>query len=887
MQRGLAVDCALAERINVAFYQNAIPVISEIVVENSLERDVETIDVILTSEPAAIHRATWRIERLVAGGLHHISLPDLKLDAGFLSGLKETVRGELRFTLLVGDEEAAHGLFPIEFLPPSQWGGSAAAPELLAAFVRPNDPAIDLILRDAAERLAAAGRLAAIDGYRSEGKRRPWEIAEAIWSSIAARGITYVLPPASFERQGQKVRGPSDIWERRVGTCLDTSLLLAACLEQAGLNPLIVLTSGHAFVGLWLKDEGFGTASIDEVEHLRKRRDLSEIVFIETTLLTATPPARFVTATSTGASHLDENAAAHLEVAVDIRRARAQQIKPLNLDDGIVAVASTDFVPVHLPLEEPPAFDDDMADEARPETFVPEDRLERWKRKLLDLTLRNKLLNFKDARKAVTIECADPAHLEDLLAAGRSFKLLPRTDMLDGIDERSSVLFSHRHNDDGRRRYIAESIDKGLLHTEVAESDLDGRLTELYRLARTSFEEGGSNILFLALGFLKWAQKDHGPVLRAPILLIPVALKRTSVRSGYSLVAHDEEARINPTLLEMLRQDFELRLPELESDLPLDASGIDLPRIWRIMRTNVLNLKGWEVTDDVVLSTFSFTKYLMWKDLVERAELLKRNPVVRHLIDTPKQSYGNDADFPEPRRLDQDHRANEIFAPLSADSSQLAAVMAAASGKDFVLYGPPGTGKSQTIANLIAQCLAQHKTILFVSQKTAALEVVHRRLRSLGLNEYCLEVHSTKAQKSEVLAQLKTAWHERSAADATAWSVATTELQALRDELNALTAALHRPRGSGLTAYKAFGLTVRYRHDFDELSFNWHGIEEQPAAALRDAGPLRRTQDHGVGGWRRFGTSPRGNWCRRLVAAVAQRPGGRDRSRLYVLAPAR
>jgi hypothetical protein len=444
----------------------------------------------------------------------------------------------------------------------------------------------------------------------------------------------------------------------------------------------------------------------------------------------------------------------------------------------------------------------------------------------------------------VGIECPDPAKLEDLLSSGRRFKLLPRADVLDEHDQRDRRLFQERHQEDGRRQYILQALDRGDLHTSIEEGDLDGRLTELFRMTRTAFEEGGSNVLFLILGFLKWTQKEGAPPCRARLLLIPASLQRSSVRAGFRLAIHEDEPRVNPTLLEMLRQDFRLEMPELEKELPTDQSGLDVARIWQVVRAHVRDLRGWEVTQEAVLSTVSFTKFLMWKDLVDRTDVLKGNSVVRHLIDTPKQAYGDLSDFPEARRLDVDHHPAEMFAPLSADSSQLAAVMAAASGKDFVLCGPPGTGKSQTIANMIAQCRANGKTVLFVSQKTAALEVVQRRLRDIGLGEYCLEVHSAKAQKSAVLGQLKTAWHERTMPNPGDWSVATEELKSLRDQLNALVIALHKRRGNGLTAYEAFGRVIAYRDHFREIRFSWPDEEhsEQHLAALRALCRELRTQ---------------------------------------------
>ncbi|HTC14015.1 MAG TPA: DUF4011 domain-containing protein, partial [Chthoniobacterales bacterium] len=751
---------SLADQIGAAFHQNAVPVLNELIVENRLGRDLRDLKLEIRSEPPFAVPANWRIDELADGKSIPVVNPDVQLDAGYLNRLTEAVRGSLQLALREGETEIASESFEIRLLPPSQWSGTDGAPELLAAFVRPNDPAVDQMLRGAATKLEAAGRSTALDGYVSASKPRVWEMAEAIWAALAEVRIRYVLPPASFERAGQKVRSPREILERRLGTCLDTSLFYAACLEQAGLQPLIVLTEGHAFVGLWLSPDLSSAPTIDNIQVLRNSRDLQEMIFVETTLLTDPSPIAFGVAVKEGSADLDEGKL--LEVAIDVSQARQRNIRPLDLGDGSFVPQQTGVTesPLEIAIGEPPKFAEDVAETEQAEEAG--DRLTTWKRKLLDLTLANKLLNFKGAKTSIELECADLSLLEDRLSNGKKFKLFPRTDVLSGKDDRSAEVFRARTHEDGRELFLQKCLERGEIYTATADPELNVRLTELFRTVRTSFEEGGANTLFLALGFLKWQQKEGTRDCLAPVLLIPVALRRKSVMEGFSLVLHEDEPRFNPTLLELLQQDFRIDLSELEKELPRNESGLDVAKIFRILRTHIRELKGWEVVERAVLGTFSFTKYLMWKDLEERSDALKRNPVVKHLIETPTQSFDDGIVFPEPRELDHDYSPEQIFAPLSADSSQLSAVLAAAKGKNFVLFGPPGTGKSQTITNMIAQCLAEKKTVLFVAQKTAALEVVMRRLKEIGLEDHALEIHSAKAQKSFVLAQLKEAWHNRS-----------------------------------------------------------------------------------------------------------------------------
>jgi hypothetical protein len=670
-------------------------------------------------------------------------------------------------------------------------------------------------LREAADKLSKAGRKPAIDGYRASKKARAWEIAEAIWAALVGHSIAYVLPPKSFERHGQMVRAPAEILSRQVGTCLDLALLYASCLEQAGLNPMVVLVEGHAFAGFWLTDEAFSTPVVDDAQTLRKRVQLQEMVLVETTMLTGDHPARFKQAAA-AAGQIAEDAPKPLEFALDVRTAREAQIRPLDLGGKPHRTES----PGHRPARtRRGAHFRRRTARPTPKEERVVTRFESWKNSLLDLSLRNRLLNFKDG-KSLSIECPDPARLLDQLSDGRRMRILGRATVLDGGDGRDPSLFAERQNEDGRRAYLLEALNREELCTQTPEKDTDARRTDLFRAARLAFEEGGANVLFLCLGFLKWQPQEGAGPYRAPLVLVPVQLERKSVRSGFKLGLHEDDIRFNPTLLQMLRR--ELRISDLESDLPSNGSGVDVAKISRTMRENVNGVRGFEVTEQVVLTTLSFAKYLLWKDLVDRTEQLRQSPVVKHLIDTPTHSYSNgEDDFVSPSALDYAVDPADLFTPLSADSSQVSAIVAAQRRKDFVLFGPPGTGKSQTIVNMITNCLAHAQTVLFVSQKTAALEVVRRRMDHVGLGDFCLEVHSTKAQKSVVVDQLANAWRARKTATEQDCTAAAADLKKKREELNRLVSALHRRRPNGVTAYEAFGRVVADRGSLPEVRLAW------------------------------------------------------------------
>ncbi len=818
----VTVTLDVVPRLNSAFHQNGVPVLGAIELRNTLAMDIVDLTVAVTSDPSFLVVTPFPIDRLRAGETRTIPSVVATLDPGIFLRLTEAMRASVTCTVTTPDRAVGRAVAPCELMAPTEWTGMRHAPELLAAFVCPNDPVVDVILRNTAEKLRTARRDPALAGYGPGGRARVLECAEALWGALWDEQIAYALPPASFEREGQKVRSPAMVVGTKVGTCLDLTLLYAACLEQMGFHPLVVLLEGHALVGVWLEPTDIVTTTIDEPQLLRKRIALDELRLIETTMLAVRSagqaPVTFLEATVQGESSVRVDATQGFEVALDIHRARIRRIRPLSLagPSAVVDGPVVEAGPAYL-LGDRPELADRMAI-GEGDAERPAGRLERWKRRLLDLSMRNKLLNFKVGKGTIELLCPDAGAFEDRLAGGASLRLLPDPAPAARRGASASAIPGLEGIVPDRMALAADALAGNAVHTTLAPEDLEARVLDLYRTVRTTMEETGANNLYLAIGFVSWTPQPteargaiRAGTYRAPLLLVPVALERKGVRSGFTLRRHDEPATINPTFLEMLRQDFRVQIPELDGDLPVDANGIDVRGIWTMVRTYLKDLAGFEVTEEVALSTFSFAKFLMWKQLGDQEADLLENPVVRRLVEMRGAGLADDSPLPEAVGLDRRMGVADLKLPLVADSSQTAAIVAATEGRSFVLYGPPGTGKSQTISNLIAHLLSAGKTVLFVSQKATALEVVRRRLERAGLGPFCLEVHSAKAQKSAVLDQLRTAWEFQAIGVDEPWRLTAEALQSTRDQLNAHVEVLHRRWPNGMSAYGAFGQVIAGR----------------------------------------------------------------------------
>lgn len=398
--------------------------------------------------------------------------------------------------------------------------------------------------------------------------------------------------------------------------------------------------------------------------------------------------------------------------------------------------------------------------------FSTADALRLIRKRLLDLTTKNRLLSFRWSRgRVVRAVHTGLDDLYDHLKDGRSlvFRPVPEPRREDyetvGSDRRKpeAVQFAKRQGIDvnyelpprreGGPRYI-----QTLLYPE----DLERILRNIDRAAHTAIQESGTNMLYLIFGFLAWYESDDAQEPRyAPLLIMPVTLKR--IRSDhaflYEITHTEEEIADNLTLREKLRQEFSLDLPSFDEE---DTPSTYFAKVAQLARTKVE--PPWYVSWQVSLGLLSFGNLLMYLDLdparwpVEKA--IDQNKLVKSLFegsDRHEEDGGEASEY----AVEEDPRAVRLPLVFDADSSQHSAIVDAMDGKDLVVEGPPGTGKSQTISNLIAAALTDGKTVLFVSEKLAALEVVRDRLDRTGLGIFCLELHSHKTQKQKVLEDIK------------------------------------------------------------------------------------------------------------------------------------
>ncbi|NEM97191.1 DUF3320 domain-containing protein [Pontibacter burrus] len=827
----LEIEFIYSPFINYAMQQNHVSVVRKILIKNTSELDIRNISIKLTSDPDFITAWEHRVDVLKAGESFELDAVHLKVSSSYLSNLSEKILGNFTLNITSESNILFTGSYPVSVLAYDQWSGAAILPEMIAAFVTPNHAQISKIISKAATILERWTGSPSFDEYQSRNPDRVRKQMAALYEAIASLEIVYCSVPASFEENGQRIRMCDTIFTHKLANCLDISLLYAACLEAVGIYPLLIFTKGHAFVGGWLIEESFADPVNDDPSLLTKRTadGINEIVLVEATSMNAGRPVSFDAASAAANHHMKKDD--EFGLFVDIHRTRFSGIRPLPL--RVHTSDGWEIVEVE-PLKErkndaPEALTAGVEVPEVEQIKVSKQRL--WERKLLDLTLRNNLLNIRLTKSTLQLITINLSQFEDSLADGKEFQILSKpADWEPPL--RNTGIYQALHQSDPIVDLVKYEFTQKRLRSYLTETELQHSITSIYRSSRQAIEENGANTLYIALGLLKWYETPASERPRyAPILLLPVEIIRKSAQKGYVIRSREEETMMNITLLEMLRQDFGINIGGLEN-LPKDESGVDVKLVFNTIRKGIMSHSRWDVEEQALLGTFSFSKFILWNDIHYNADKLSENKIVKSLISgmlewQPETTH-------EVKVLDTELHPTEVALPISTDSSQLEAILNSAQGKSFVLHGPPGTGKSQTITNIIANALYAGKKVLFVSAKKAALEVVENRLESIGIGAFCLELHSNKSKKSAVLEQLKRASEINRKTSPQNFESEAERLLATRSELNDYVQALHKKHRFGFSLFDAFSQYSQLGQAQDNLTFTPAQLEHLNPSKLTE-----------------------------------------------------
>lgn len=482
------------------------------------------------------------------------------------------------------------------------------------------------------------------------------------------------------------------------------------------------------------------------------------------------------------------------------------------------------------------------------------DSLQSIRNRLLDLTGRNRLLNFKHGSSGfIRVIDEMPDQLAENILESHKFTFIP-------IDEPlRSELIEHGYiviDDKGQEVKVKadpsakewakvkgfntsyelplsiKSKDSKHNDTNIQSllypRELEAQLRNIRTKANTAIEETGANILYLAFGFLEWFEDENSSVTRqAPLYLIPVKIDRAALNKElgtytYTIEYTGEDIISNLSLREKLKHDFHLDLPELSEDI--------LPETYleKVETQFSRHKPEWKVKRFSTLAMFDFGKLLMYLDLdpsrwPQGSSNIQNHSIIQKFFAKQGIDEGNvsNTSFGEEYLIDKLDEVHDQY-PLidDADSSQHSALVDAIQGKDLVIEGPPGSGKSQTITNLIAAAIAQGKKVLFVAEKMAALQVVKSRLARAGLGDFCLELHSHKTQKKQVYENI--AKRINNQADYRYPSSIDIDVQMYEEKKEALTRYANLInstwKNTGRSIHQIFSTATRYREEFANIS---------------------------------------------------------------------
>ena len=771
---GWALDLGMTGVSSLSLHQNEIAVVETVTIKSPLSMTTPSLTLKVHTEPPKTIPRVIELDPL-SGGHGVISPLNVELSAQAAWSQTSSERVDLIATLSTHGRTLAQSTRSLEVLAPDQWSGAATYPESIASFITPQATEIvefRQVIAEELKQLQASDN--SLDGYQSNNPEKIAALTQAAWRALARQGFTYAEGAHDHRKRGQTVITPADLLKARTGNCVDLTLLFCAALESIGLNPMIVLTKSHCFAAVWQNDSTFSDIVHDDPTRLINRINQSTIIALECTLLCQA--ASFQEAAEAGKNKVQSLDPGECTI-IDVSACRSYGLRPLSSERQSLSNENSSGQGERLKPAKP----------WTPELITPvtgeesiDGRLQRWLTKLLDITLRNRLLAHRELKNVIPLSTIHIDKLEDSLAKpGSHVTIKPRPQALEG----NTLL-----NDDAEPPFDARAAMSSLTPTALQQ-----HAKKLSKDAKTILSETGTNAAYLALGMLNFTVENKS--YQAPIILIPIEIEHKSAGDSVRFKRSAEDPSINHCLIEYLRTKHDIDIEGLGEELPLDDAGVDVPGILAHVEKIITeaNRPGWHITRRSALGIFQFRKWKIWRDLRDNPELIRNSALCQMLLERDAGDHGQ---FETNKKLS----LRKLACPLPFDSSQEEAITASASKKSFVLVGPPGTGKSQTITNILAKAIHDGRRVLFVAEKAVALAVVERHLETVGLSSWCLNLHSDHANRASFLASIKDGL---AAADRDAnksrdgrLTTLTDQAQMLMDSSQGVRSDLHEPRSS-------------------------------------------------------------------------------------------
>ena len=470
-------------------------------------------------------------------------------------------------------------------------------------------------------------------------------------------------------------------------------------------------------------------------------------------------------------------------------------------------------------------------------------RIYKWKEKLIDLSKRNRLLNFKFS-KSLTLRIIDeqpPEVYKALVQELHSLEFLPIKVNNENVPEQEKksleelnegIEFKAQEFKEYDPKQLSKKHSDKYLQTKLPSQDLNKVLNKISTTARSTNDDLGYNVLFLALGSVIWYEKDNSnEPMEAPVLLIPVEIKRKGIGQPFAVKYNEDSVILNPALVLKLKRDFQINL----EDINIDEDELNPIDIFVKVQNKISKNPRWKLLNNIYIGLFSFAKFVMYKDLEEHQNIIKRNNFIETICGLNDNKQISSEDICPMSELDNIVHPHGTYQILDADSSQQQAIQVVKAGNNLIIEGPPGTGKSQTISNMIAELLAQNKKVLFVSQKIAALEVVKNRLAANGLAPFCLELHSNKTNRKTVLTELAKTLDYKFVGNYDSQSL--TQILTDIKSLKIYSKELHTPMGLvKISPYKAIGIVLDNKHipDFRYIFDNYDKWTDEDLSSKKE-----------------------------------------------------